>query len=418
MVDLIERALTATRESKHVEFKQGFDTNLPQDWCEVIKDIVAIANSGGGVILFGLDNVGAPVGACLEAISRTDPADIGNKIVKYTGPTDLEFEIREVQKQGQRLVAFVIHAASIPVVFEKPGTYDIGGGKQRTAFSMGTVYFRHGAKSEPGTSKDIQQVVERQIEFIRKSWIKGVRKVVQAPPGSQIVAAHSRTRRMSGTDSLTMRAVTDPKAIPVFLTRNPEEATGSFVHEEVSEGIFDEINNVIDGNRALARGQQSFFFGQPVYYRIYAERHHVVQGDDNIALLFHSAVADFYAPALFWMLKLPERLIADTVAELFLSPTNPQIYCLIRIAVLLGEEFCQLLYQKWHSKWKRHPQPPSFYWSFRDMIGKIKEADPRVIAARLAPAAELSFPGEAPAPVKELLERPERAAGLLSLEFA
>jgi hypothetical protein len=33
------------------------------------------------------------------------------------------------------------------------------------------VYFRHRAKSEPGTSEDIRKVIERQLEFIRKSWI-------------------------------------------------------------------------------------------------------------------------------------------------------------------------------------------------------------------------------------------------------
>jgi len=167
MPDLIQKALTSKRESKHIEFKRGFDPNSPQDWCEVIKDIVAIANSGGGVIVFGLDNVGTPTGAPIDAIIRIDPADIGNKIAKYTGPVDLEFEIRELKKHGRELIAFVIQGSSIPLVFEKPGTYDAGSGKQRTAFSVGTVYFRHGSKSEPGSSNDIRLVIERQLESIK-----------------------------------------------------------------------------------------------------------------------------------------------------------------------------------------------------------------------------------------------------------
>jgi len=48
MPDLIQKALTAKRESKSVEFKETFDPTSPGDWCEVVKDIVAIANSGGG----------------------------------------------------------------------------------------------------------------------------------------------------------------------------------------------------------------------------------------------------------------------------------------------------------------------------------------------------------------------------------
>ena len=149
MSDIVKRALTAKRESKHVEFKQGFDPNSARGWCELVKDLAAIANSGGGIIIFGLDNYGTPTGESIEAITSIDPADIANKVSRYTGLVDFEFDIRTLEKKGNKLVAFVIQPVSIPLVFEKPGTYDIGGGEQRTAFSVGTVYFRHGAKSKP-----------------------------------------------------------------------------------------------------------------------------------------------------------------------------------------------------------------------------------------------------------------------------
>ncbi|MCI0590593.1 MAG: ATP-binding protein [Gammaproteobacteria bacterium] len=160
-MDLIEKALAAKRESKHVEFKKGFDPSAQGEWCELIKDLVAIANSGGGIIVFGLDSAGEATGESPDAISSLDPADIANKVSKYTGPVDLEFEIRTIEKQKRRFAAFVINPVSIPLVFEKPGTYDLGGGKQRTAFSVGTVYFRHGSKSEPGTSEDIRKVIDQ-----------------------------------------------------------------------------------------------------------------------------------------------------------------------------------------------------------------------------------------------------------------
>jgi len=187
MSDLIHKALTAKRESKYIEFKHGFDIDSPREWCEVIKDVVAMANSGGGIIVFGLDNHGSPSGVSVSTLVHLDPADIGNKIAKYTGPTDLEFEIRELTKKKQTLIGFLVHGSGIPVIFEKPGTYDVGGGRQHSAFSAGMLYFRHGAKSEPGTSDDVRRVIERQLEFIRKSWLKGVRKIVQAPHGSQII---------------------------------------------------------------------------------------------------------------------------------------------------------------------------------------------------------------------------------------
>ena len=383
MPDLIQRALAAKRESKYIEFKDSFDPNSPAEWCEIVKDVVAIANSGGGVIVFGLDSSGAPTGASLDALVGIDPADFGNKIAKYIGPVQLEFEVRELAKQNRKLQALVIQAVSIPVIFQKPGTYDAGAGKQKTAFSMGTVYFRHGAKSEPGNSDDIRTVIERQLEFIRKSWIKGVRKVVQAPEGSQIITVRPSGNAGSTTISPFLRAVKDPTATPVLLTRDRQNAAGVLVHEEVSEGIFDEINNVVDANRALARGRQRFCFGLPIYYRIYAERHHVVQREDDISLLLHSAVCDLYAPSLFWILALPETAVADAFAELYLRPRGNAIHSLLRLGMLLGEEFCDWLHDRWHAKWKHDAQPPSFYFTFKEMKQQIATTDPRLAATRV-----------------------------------
>jgi hypothetical protein len=412
MLDLIQRALAAKRESKYIEFKDTFDPNSARDWCGIVKDIVAIANSGGGIILFGLDSSGAPTATPVAAVASIDPADVGNRVSKYTGPVQLEFDTRELEKGGKKLHAFLVHAVSVPIVFQKPGTYDIGSGKQKTEFSVGTVYFRHGAKSEPGNSDDIRAVIERQLESIRKSWIKGVRKVVQAPQGSQIITVPA-TGHLGAGPSPTLRAVKDPKATPVLLTRDRQKATGTLVHEDVSESIFDEINNVIDANRILAGGQLHFFFGLPIYYRIYAERQYVVQRDDNLYLLLRSAVCDLNAPALFWALALPETAVAETFADVYLHPKTPFIYSLIRFAVLLGIEFCDWLYERWHRKWKRHPQPPQFYFAFKEMKTHLAAMDPRLAAARVKSGAQFEI-DKVSIGAAELMENPQKTMALLS----
>lgn len=416
MKDIIHKALSAKRESKYIEFKQSFDPSLSGEWCELIKDIVAIANSGGGIIVFGLNDTGDPSSKSVETIAHIDPADIANKIYKYTGPADLEFDIRTFKKNAQQLVAFVIQGVSIPLVFEKPGTYDIGSGKQRTAFSVGTVYFRHGAKSEPGTSDDIRKVIERQLEHIRKSWLKGVSRVVQAPPGSQVIVAALAGRKLSPVLTSAVRVVDDPNATPVRLTRDPSQSSGSFVHEEISDGIFDEINNVVDANRALAKGQPHFFLGQPIYYRVYAERQHVFQSDDTISVLLNSALSDFYAPFLFWTIALPAKQVGISLANLFLYPKNPNVHILMRMAILLGQEFSEWLYNKWHAKWDHYAQPPSFYWTFKEMMSKTgtTDIDPRAAAARTSVTAQISIKGEPTSVVRDLLGKPQQAAALLS----
>jgi hypothetical protein len=350
MLDLLDRALKADRESKRIEFKGGFDPGSPAEWCEVIKDVVAIANSGGGILVFGLDNRGKPTGACVDGILHTDPADITNKISKYTGTTDLDFEIRELNKDDHRLCGLLIQAASTPLVFEKPGTYACAPGQQKCAFGMGTIYFRHGAKSEPAVCNDIRLAIQRQIDVLRKSWMKGFRKVATAPPGSEFIVKAKPGINSNPFVNSTVRAVNDPSATPVLLTRNPANAKGTFVHEEVSEGIFDEVNNVIDVNRILAKDEPRFLLATSVYYRIYAERENVIQDDECVARLFHSAAIDINGPLLFWARALSEARIAEVAAQLYVRPQNPRSYLGIRLAALLGLDFCQWVDEKWTQK--------------------------------------------------------------------
>jgi hypothetical protein len=412
MEDIVEKALKAIRESKSIEFKQSFNPQSSGEWCELTKDLVAIANSGGGIIVFGLDSSGRPSGQDVEAILGVDPADIANKVSRYTGLVDFTFEIRALEKNARKLAAFVIPAVSVPLVFQKPGTYEVGEGKQRTAFATGTVYFRHGAKSEPGTSEDIRRVIERQLDHIRKSWIKGVRRVVQAPGGSHLVSLIGA--QQVGALASRVTIVSDPKAIPVRITRDPTATTGVFVHEAISDAIFDEINNVIHANRVLAKGQPKFMLGQALYHRIYAERQYVNQSEDTLSVLFTNGFSDFYAPALFWGLKLSDATITRTVTRLYLCPTSPPVHSLLRFGLLLGQGFCEWLLSRWKEKWKGHPQPPAFYFTLKESVSEMKVADPRLLAARFKPMTRVAVGGESEVLVKDLLQKPEQAAGLLS----
>lgn len=145
----LDIAITAKRESKYLDFKNKFDPSQAEDWCEVIKDIVAMANSGGGMVIIGVNNDGSPSNEDISAILRIDHAHITDKVARYTGEQFDDFSIQETDRKGRKIAVLQINPVAIPMVFIQPGTYDVGDGKQKTAFSKGSVYFRHGAKSEP-----------------------------------------------------------------------------------------------------------------------------------------------------------------------------------------------------------------------------------------------------------------------------
>jgi hypothetical protein len=229
---LLARAENAKRESKHVEFKSDFDPTSSGMWCELLKDMVAFANSGGGAIVFGLKNDGFPSSMNKEAILAIDLADIANKIRRYTDHEFSDIEIVEIERGGIRLAAFLVSGSNVPMIFTKPGTYETEPAKQKTAFSQGTIYFRHGAKSEPGHREDLVRWLDREIERVRKNWIGGIRKVVEAPAGHVINVVSSPTDFTTDSPAKGLAVTAQISADPGSVRVVPQNAEGIWPYRQ------------------------------------------------------------------------------------------------------------------------------------------------------------------------------------------
>jgi hypothetical protein len=224
---LLQRALSATRETQHIEFKATFNPSSKESLCETIKDILALANSGGGVIVVGVDNHGTPLGTDIKGLLDTDPADLVSKVSAYIGGSFDGLTVKSHAKAGRLVATVEVAAASVPLIPVRPGTYPKSEAKQGNAFSVGVIYVRHGAKSEPATSQDFERIIERRLREIRSSWLKGLRRVVSAPKDAEIVV----TRRVpvpaiavSGTaKARPVRVTTDP-TVEVVGVADPEKS--------------------------------------------------------------------------------------------------------------------------------------------------------------------------------------------------
>lgn len=218
-----DRIVLAKRESKTVDFKRSFDPESAGDWCEVVKDIAAMANSGGGTLLIGVENDGSCTtgDAGVAKVLALDPAHITDKMNKYTGVQFDGFAIHEAQRAGTRIAALNVSSSESLLAFERPGTYQLPDGKQKAAFGVGTVYVRHGAKSEPATTEDLRRIVERRIQTVRKEWMAGVRKVVNAPSGSVVTVLPTEVRSSDSEQATAIRITKDPGA-PEYRLVDPD----------------------------------------------------------------------------------------------------------------------------------------------------------------------------------------------------
>jgi hypothetical protein len=210
----LEEALALNHETQSVDFKRQFDPSSNSEWCELTKDLVAMANSNGGIILIGLDDDGNPVPQAPLARSL-DPADVANKIFRYTGRHIRDIRVVPAEKAGHPILALLVPAVRIPLIFTQPGTYQIEGGKQKTAFGQGTIYFRHGAKSELGTTEDLRLAFESELIARREEWLGNIRRVIEAPPGALVQVVPAEHTDEGGPQTLGVRLVHDPSALSV-----------------------------------------------------------------------------------------------------------------------------------------------------------------------------------------------------------
>jgi hypothetical protein len=235
MTDDSRPVLERTAEANDLDFKSGFHNNLGE-WLEVIKDIVAFANSGGGTILFGMNDDGTASKEDVTRILDTDPADITNKIHKYTGTQFHAFEIASAAKDGHLVCVLFVRASRIPIVFTSIGNYEpTPGARPKTAFNVGTVYFRHGAKSEPGNSDDLRGFLEREVDSIKESWLSGIAKVVEAPAGSRVAILPPESQPAGPSGVLALRLTEDPSAPQYYAI--PIDTTHPYRQKEVIEVV-------------------------------------------------------------------------------------------------------------------------------------------------------------------------------------
>jgi len=203
------------QETATLDLKRSFDASNGE-WCELLKDIVAMANSGGGRIIIGLNDDGTPSGMCSLKSRSIDPAVFVDKIHSYTGVHFAGVSTHLETHAETQVTVLVIGDATVPLVFGKAGNYQPLDGKQRNAFNQGTLYVRHGAKSEPATSDDMRDILERHLKRARESLLANLRQVVEAPTGA--VISFTPVVSLAGDLSARpVRLVQDPAAAPAAM---------------------------------------------------------------------------------------------------------------------------------------------------------------------------------------------------------
>jgi hypothetical protein len=201
---LLSRAESATRSSKRVALREAVD------YVELVREIAAMANSGGGVVV-------------LEGAASVDEELVHEQLARYAEPEFEGFTVESVARAGRRsTVVLVEEARNSPIVFAREGRYRDAAGIEHVVFARGGLYFRHGAKSEPATGADVRDFIRRQLEATRTQWLANIRQVMHAPDGAEVAVIETAERDEEGRPTL-IRLTTDPHA-PLYGQVDPDQS--------------------------------------------------------------------------------------------------------------------------------------------------------------------------------------------------
>lgn len=202
---LLARAAHAKRGSRAVAMAR--DLKSPRAQLELVRDIVALANAGGGVIV-------------AEPGESFDAAGLAQAIETYTDQPAPMLERAALSNADVERAALIVGAADVPIAFAKPGVWGENG-SMRTVFGPGTLFFRHGGKSEPARRDDLVRWRDRAVHEAQRDWLSGIRKVVQAPAGHSVVVLPPSGVASAG--GVSVEAKISGRASASFVPRNAEE---------------------------------------------------------------------------------------------------------------------------------------------------------------------------------------------------
>jgi hypothetical protein len=229
----VEAALASARPSTRVAFWTELKPATPGVWVELAKDVAALANSGGGVVVFGVARDGSPTGWNPEHLLQVGMGRVHRELDPYVGgPLDLT--VAAGRRQGRKVAT--MHVAvrrGAPVVFARDGSYADKAGREHTPFRRGMVFFRHGARSGPATAKDLARFAAHEERRIRRDILEHLRQVAKAPTGSEVIVVPPESAAPGSVERF--RVVDDPKA-PV-LARTDFDVTHPYRQKELVEAL-------------------------------------------------------------------------------------------------------------------------------------------------------------------------------------
>lgn len=208
---VVNERLVFPPEDAEVEYKECAPGSSKELKVDLVKEVVAMANSGGGSIVLGISDHGALVG--VDSLILTE-ASLRDTLSRYIGSAKIDLRVINREYHEKKIQIVEVEGVRSLIIFEKPGTYPVPGTKnqQNTAFSVGTIYCRNGSKSEPASNRFVESFIRRERQDESEAVISRLLKAARVPEGKHLVVTELAPEQVAGVRLDEHGVPIDPRA--------------------------------------------------------------------------------------------------------------------------------------------------------------------------------------------------------------
>lgn len=146
-----------TGEHNSIDFKEKWIESA-----KLVKEMLAIGNSGGGIIVFGVKEKEDKSFSYDGVEEIVDKAKISNDIKNYIS-SELQYEIHDFVYDSSEYEKLKNHKYQMMVIKDCPRFIPFMAMKESTNLKRNRIYIRRGTSCEEATSEEITDIIKRRM---------------------------------------------------------------------------------------------------------------------------------------------------------------------------------------------------------------------------------------------------------------
>ena len=207
-----------TPEGTGQDYKSAFDSEDPSAKLKLVKDLVAMANSGGGIISVGRGETETP-GIDPALKDDLDSARMADYADKFIAPASLDLSHGiENLDNGNVVVNLQVEESDYPLVMSRQGTWSgFDSRKDKPLFYKGEIWVRHSSKTEKVFFEDIRRWIDTAVQSERVKITERLTTYVNLPEGTSLQVVSPSGMRIDSPQALIESAIERRKLDPSHL---------------------------------------------------------------------------------------------------------------------------------------------------------------------------------------------------------